>query len=257
MNMRVLAALALGLSCAAASFAQDVTDDPLHGCIVGTNCSDNGTVTPVTSNPTPTFTFTASAGPLTGDLLIEVLIPNDVANAGSMNFTVDGTSAGANDNSNVSGTSSLEGDWTSGTLEAFLGLNASPTNPLSNWLGYTTGNNCGASQNQACDPGATGYDVYQVDLGSNELQKPGTGVKPVLTLDPNSIPVGSVITAYLSNGQDKKTGQTDYIATASSGGLFEADGPVSSVPEPSSIILFGTVVLGTTISMRKRFRSQA
>src|SRR5258707_153564 len=50
--------------------------DPLHGyCSVG--CIDNGTNSPTTQNPITGFGFTVSpVGPKTGDLVVDVLVPN-------------------------------------------------------------------------------------------------------------------------------------------------------------------------------------
>jgi hypothetical protein len=217
----------------------------LHGCIVGTSCFDNGTVTPTTVN-SPAFTFTVGGGG-TGDLLIDILVPDNLSGATTESFTINGTLAGPTDTSSISGTAVLKGDWTSGGLAGFLGISASPTDTLSNWLNYTKGNNCGAAQNSACDSGANGYDVYQVNLGNNELQKPGTGVEPVLTISGNALPMASVITAFLGN-------DSTYQATSGSGGIFEADAPVATTPEPASLFLLGTVGIGLSCLLRRRAR---
>jgi hypothetical protein len=252
----VLASMALTLF--PGTSRADTVLDPLHGCIIGTSCADNGTVTPTTINPLPAFTFTDSPGPGTGDLLIEVLVPNneDPVPTG-LSFSISGTAAGPTDTGTVSGSSTLEGDWTTLQLQDFLGLSASPSNPLSAWLAYTQGNNCGASQNSACDAGATGYEVYQVDLGNNELQSPSNPVAPILTLSGSTLPIASVLAGFLGNGSTFKT-STSFIATAPSGGIFEAGGgtpppPPPAVPEPSSLILFGTGTL-SLIGMWRRKR---
>ncbi len=177
---------------------------------------DNGTVTPTTVNPLPTFTFTVSPGPQTGGFLVDILIPNNVLNAASLSFSISGTMAGATDSSSIGpDAATLKGDWTSGGLDTFLGLtlsNGSPKNDITAWLPYTQANG---------DSGATGYEVYQVDLGTNELQKPGTGTAPVLTLSGSNLPIASLLTGFLEKGT---TG--DYISDANSGAIFEADGPV-------------------------------
>jgi PEP-CTERM motif len=222
----------------------DIILDPLHGCFIGTSCSEsniNGTnVTPTTTNPVPTFTFTDSPGPITGDLLIEILIPDNTPGAASLAFAIGGTQAGPTDTSTIAPvSSSLKGHWSTGTLEGFLGLNAQPTNPLSSFLTAT----------QFVDSSAGGYYVFQVDLGTNELQKTNNPTVPIFSLSGNPVPAGSVLTAYESNG-------SSYIATASSGGLFEQSGPpASAVPEPSSILLLAAVAASAVAILRRRVHS--
>jgi hypothetical protein len=247
-----------------AAFAQDI-DDPLHGCIIGdANCYDNGTVTPTSQNPLPNFTFTISPGPNTGNLLVDFLVPDDAKNVASLSFFISASSGGSNDNSNISPVAaSLQGHWTSGELWSFLGLsglaNGAPKNNIQAWLPYTQGNNCGAGNNQACDPGATGYQVYQVDLGTNLLQSPSDPTKPVLTVSGSDLPIASLLVGFLS-----QTGEhgTTYISTANSGAVFveNAPGPLntqsSPVPEPSSIVLFASMLFGAGTILRKKIRTR-
>jgi PEP-CTERM motif len=219
----------------------DVIEDPLHGCFVGTACSEstiNGTsITPTVTNPLPAFTFTDSPGPITGDLLLEILIPNDTPGVTSLTFAIGATQAGPTDTSTIAPVAaSLVGQWSSGVLASFLGLSsASPPNPLSAFLIAT----------QFVDPAAGSYYVYQVDLGTNELQKTSNATIPVFSLSGSPLPAGSVLTAFVSNG-------SGYIATASSGGLFEQTGPpaTSTVPEPSSILLLA--IAAGAVVMRRR-----
>jgi hypothetical protein len=151
----------------------------------------------------------------------------------------------------------LKGDWTSGDLDTFLNLtlaNGSPKDPLSNWLSYTQGSNCGAAEDTPCDAGATGYEVYQVDLGDNELQDPSNPTEPVLTLSGSVLPTASVVAGYLGDGSTFGT-STDFISTAPSGGIFEADAPPTeiSTPEPASLFLLGSgLVLGAKALRRQK-----
>ena len=129
-----------------------VTTDPLHGYCAGAGqCIDNGTNSPTTNNPPVNFGFTISPGPQTGTLLLDVLEPNNEAHPASFAIT------GSN-----SGTASLFSatPWTSGQLDAYLGISASPTNPIGAYLPST----------QALDPGATGFFVYQVSFANVTLQ---------------------------------------------------------------------------------------
>jgi hypothetical protein len=248
-----------GITC----WAQTVVD-PLHGCIIGTNCADNGTVTPTIINPLPNFTFTVSppSSPNNpGDFLVEILVPdNEDPTPSSLSFTIDGTLAGPLDIGTVSGTSTLKGDWKTGGLGAFLGLTlgmGSPPNDISAWLPYTQGNNCGPLQNMPCDPGATGYEVYQVDLGNNLLQGPSNAVKPILTLSGSSLPLASVLAGFLGSGPTFGT-SANFISTANSGAIFEAGAPPAPpVPEPSSIILLGSVTLGIATLVKRKTQSRA
>jgi hypothetical protein len=233
--------------------------DPLHGCIIGDpTCFDNGTVTPTTVSPLPNFTFTVSppSSPNNpGDFLVNILVPNNEDPIpGALSFTITGTLGGPSDTGTISGTSTLKGDWTSGGLGAFLGFTlggGSPPNDISAWLPYVQGNNCGPLQNMPCDPGATGFEVYQVDLGNSLLQGPGNPVKPILTLSGSPLPMASLLAGFLGSGPTFGT-SANWVSTANSGAIFEADAPPPSpVPEPSSIVLLGSGLLGV-VALRKR-----
>lgn len=234
--------------------------DPLHGCIIGTNCADNGTVTPTSINSLPTFTFTVSPPNSTnnpGDLLVEILVPNDVSGAGLENYTIGATLAGSADTSTIAPiTASLVGNWTSGDLHTFLGLtlsNGSPKNNITAWLPYVNANG---------DSAATGFDVYQVDLGDTNLQGPGTPTAPVMTLGgTSSLPIASLLVGFLGSGTTFGT-SSDFVSTANSGAIFEADAPPNggggggggSVPEPFSVTLLATVCLVVGYGYRKKAR---
>lgn len=229
-----------------ATWAQTI-DDPLHGCIIGTNCADNNTVTPTIVKPLPQFTFTVSPGPNSGDFLVDILVPdNEVVNVNALSFTISATEAGLNNTGTASGTSTFKGDWTSGDLSSFLNLtlaNGSPKNGINAWLPYVQGNNCGPTQTSACDPGAGGFDVYQVDLGPNMLQNPSDPTKPVLTLS-GGLPFASLLTGFLGQGAG---GDTTWISTANSGAIFEA-----GLPEPSSLAIFGVALIALVGLRRKQ-----
>jgi hypothetical protein len=73
----VLGFLALVLAFGGTVWA-DTVDDPLHGFCNGTGtgiCSDNQTNTPLGNSTT--FGFSISPGPQTGDLLLDILVPNN------------------------------------------------------------------------------------------------------------------------------------------------------------------------------------
>jgi hypothetical protein len=213
-----------------AASADPILDDPLHAFCWGTStCSDNGTVTPTTSNP-PQFGFSISPGPQTGDFVVDILLPNNYALPAG--YSITGTQGGAANNSALSATATLIGTWTSGALGDFLGIpkaEVSPTNPLDNWLSYTQAHG---------DAGASGYYVFQADLGTNQLMlNPDELNGPLLNIG-SSLGVGTVITGFLNTGT---VDVPNWVATASSGGLFIGGGgstPPTSVPEPGALALF-------------------
>src|SRR5215831_16534422 len=86
-------ALAAGLLIALFSGPAAAT---LHGyCAPPTQCVDNGTNSPTSTNPPFQFGFTTSPGPTTGDLWVDVLVPNnEVSNPSSMSFALTGTLSG-------------------------------------------------------------------------------------------------------------------------------------------------------------------
>ena len=139
-------ALSVGLLAVPAS--ADVIDDPLHGYCAGAGqCIDNGINSPTTINPPSNFGFTVSPGPASGDFRVEVLTPNN--EPGPASFAVTGT---------LTGTATLFSatPWTSGDLASYLGISASPNNPIGAYLPST----------QSLDPGATGF--FRLSGGSGE-----------------------------------------------------------------------------------------
>ncbi len=211
--------------------ANIVLDDPLHAfCWGGTPaCLDNGTVTPTTTNP-PNFGFTVSPGPQTGTFLVDVLVPNNLDPSPSLlSFAITGTQGGALNNLAISHTASLFSlsAWTSGQLDAYLGLSASPTNPIGAWLPTT----------QSVDAGATGYFVYQANLGTNQLRDNTNALLGPLLNIGSTLPLGTAIVGFLET-------QDGIIATANSGALLEEGRTPPKVPEPASLALLGAGLLG-------------
>ena len=97
------------------------------------------------------------------------------------------------------------------------------------------------------DPTASGFSVYQVNVGSLTLQGPSNpDSSPLWNI--TALPKASYIVGFLNEGT---AGSPDWIATANSGAIFETSSPPASVPEPSSVILLGTMSLFVLIGAKK------
>ncbi len=202
-SYRTSAALALLLVAGAPRGALAADTDPLRGYCAGAGqCVSNGTNSPTSNNPPQNFGFTVTSGG-TGDLVVDLLIPNTIANSQSLGLTITG---------DLSGDATLfsSSAWTSGRLENYLGIDASPNNPIRAFLPST----------QALDPGATGFYVFQADLGGVTLRNHAhPNIFPLLNTD--VLPLGSYVVGFFDEGG------ASWIATRDAGAIFvTAPGPV-------------------------------
>jgi len=161
---RTLTSIFIVLALLVLASAGSLQADTLHGFCVNVTCSDNGTVTPV-STGTFTFGFSADPGPTTGtDLLVVLSLTNlgSSVNLGAGNATLFGT------------------QWTSGFLDALLGFNGQPNNGFDNYSGL--------------DGGAGAFFVYTLSLGTQTVAKDQSG--PLFSA--TGLPGGTFILDFLT-----------------------------------------------------------
>jgi hypothetical protein len=255
----VAAAVATALSLAPATARADTITllDPLHGyCAQGSaakaQCADNGNNSPTVNNPPVDFGFTSSPPDGVGsDFLLEILIPNnDDPTPGTLTFGITGTSTGtATEVSSAACDSGMTPTlyWSCDALDAYVGLSASPNNPIGAYL----------PQTQVLDSAASGFFVYQANLGALTLD--GS-----MSLNLSSdLPYGAYIVGFLNEGT---ASSPDWFATANSGAILEdkgcvncgppfngpGPGPGPIIPEPATLALFGSGLVALASRLRRK-----
>jgi hypothetical protein len=215
------------------------TIDPLHGECTG--CVDNGAFTPLPAGTTA-FGFSSSPPGQTGELTLDVLIPNNVNLATFVIPNISGFGAGTPANFSTTA-------WSSGTLAAYLGeTNASPDNPIGAYLPYTQG--------LPGDTTVTGYYDFRLDVGAVTgagMSGPGYPDNQDFSLSGN-LPIGSYIVAELLQSTiDKKTGLPVFniVETANSAALLTTNG-FTPTPLPATAWLFLPGLFGMIACVRRR-----
>jgi PEP-CTERM motif len=192
----------------------------LHGYCAGAGqCVDNGTNSPTSTNPPSNFGFVSSPSGETGQFRIDILVPNNAPGANALSFTLSGTLAGAAPLFSATAWTGAMGQQ----LDNYLGISASPANPIGAYLPSTN----------AIAPGNTGFFVYQASFAST----PAGGLNGTMSENLNNpLPIGSYIVAFVLDNPNPTGGQAPWQATANSGAIFET----GRVPEPTTLLLIGT-----------------
>lgn len=214
----------------------------LHYNCTGTTACVAGATTLVTGSGLPTFTITTQPNSglnpgQTGTLYLVALVPNA---SSALSFSVNGfaPSFGA------------PGTFSAGTLWAFLNVTPMATSQPNF--------NAFASASGQAGVTATGFMVSTVNLGTFTAPF-GPGQTVLVTVGAGGItgisgfPVGTILYAFLTNTASSSanpSGQTAINSTP----LSEA---ITIVPEPGTILLFGSGLVAIGGFVRRRWASKA
>jgi hypothetical protein len=239
----MIGAVALG-----AAMAGPASAVPLHGFCNGTGtgtCSDNGTNTPLGNSTEFGFWLSSTTKvSATGTFYLDILLPNNYSQPSGFGITgINGYGSGTA--TEVSSTA-----WMTGDLAGYLGVKASPNNPIGAYLPTTV----------TLDAGATGFYVYQLALPDTTLSDGSSQVYEFNSVSGLSGDLGAYIVGFFNtsaNGYACLHGKPGAeCATANSGALLVNGSTTPPVPEPGTLGLLATALGGLGLFGR-RFRRKA